>query len=228
MRIACIGDLHGVDRWKEVTDLQVDHIVFVGDYVDSHTLSDETILKNFKEILAFKAGKPDEVTLLLGNHDIHYLYFPKFRSTGFRDTIHGVLQELFQSSQSSFLAGRAFGNYIFTHAGLSRQWATTHLGPNLGAGELAHRLNAMQKSPEELNKLAEIGVARGGTHGYGGPFWCDYRKELVPDPYPGINQVVGHTQSTFLMRNEVGGNDLIDVNYLAYSEEPIFILELDE
>ena len=79
MKIACIGDVHGESRWKEVTTQIVDHFVFVGDYVDSDHLADDEIWANLQEILAFKLSQPEKVTLLLGNHDLQYMFWPRFR-----------------------------------------------------------------------------------------------------------------------------------------------------
>lgn len=226
MRIACIGDLHGVDRWKEVKEMEVDEVVFVGDYVDSHDLDDSAIFQNLQEVLAFKREANEKVTLLLGNHDVHYLYHPNFRATGFRNSMQQMLTQLFQENQSLFQVAYAIDSYLITHAGVSKSWVSQHIGAPYDAKSLAEALNRMQFDGDSLQQLAEIGVARGGRASYGGPFWCDFHRELFLDPILGIHQVVGHTQSKFLIREEVGDSWLIDVNYLAYSDEEIFILEL--
>ena len=51
-------------------------IIFLGDYLDPYAhenISQEEALANFKEIIAFKQANKDRVTLLIGNHEIHYI-----------------------------------------------------------------------------------------------------------------------------------------------------------
>ncbi len=225
MRIACIGDVHGVTRWQEVKDLSVDHVVFVGDYVDSHELSDQDIFDNLVEILSFKTEHETEVSLLLGNHDIHYRYYPKFRSTGFRQSMQPQLTKLFEENAPLFEVAVNFRDFVFTHAGLTRAWAMKATDRILPPRDLTELLNSRPGNENSLSQLAMVGLMRGGPHDCGGPFWCDYHLELVHDPYPGINQVVGHTRTNFLIQENIGDQLLINVNYLAYSDHPIFILE---
>ncbi len=228
MKIACLGDLHGADRWKDALDLGADRYVFVGDYVDSYVFDDETILENLKDVIQFKIDHPDAVTLLWGNHDIQYLYYPRFRGSGFRPSMAGDLRSIFHEHRSLIQVAYSYRSYVFTHAGLHRRWVEQYMGAFGRPSELVVKLNKMMDDDKSLGKLAAVGTVRGGTAGYGGPLWCDYDLELTADPYPGIDQVVGHTQRKFLGRVSSSGNTLLNVNYLAYSLEPIFVLELPE
>jgi predicted MPP superfamily phosphohydrolase len=87
MKHIAIGDLHGRDTWQQVNTKLYDKVIFLGDYVDSHTLSDLVILENLKKIIALKKRPPEKVVLLLGNHDAHYLHYPRFECSGFRPTM---------------------------------------------------------------------------------------------------------------------------------------------
>ena len=70
MKTISIGDIHGRDIWKNVNPSKYDKIIFVGDYVDSFTISNTTILNNLLDIIEFKKSFKNKVILLLGNHDI--------------------------------------------------------------------------------------------------------------------------------------------------------------
>ena len=79
-----IPDIHGRNFWKEeVAGREEDIIVFLGDYLDPypHDFPDKTADKiweqtwnNFNDIIEFKKKHPSNVMLLLGNHDLHYIY----------------------------------------------------------------------------------------------------------------------------------------------------------
>ncbi len=216
-----------MDRWKEVESLDVDHILFVGDFVDSHDLDDRTIYNNFLDILSFKETHGDKVTLLLGNHDYHYLYFPFYRCSGFRESMKDMLHMTFKKNLGLFKMAARAGSYIFTHAGLTRYWIDQYIQPDK-MEEIVPAINEMINGTYSRDNLAAAGAARGGLEPSGGPIWADYQYELIRDPYPGINQVVGHTRTNFLIDMKVGGNHLVNVNYLAYSDQPIYVLESEE
>ena len=76
-QILVIPDVHGRSFWKEAVDKHPTlPIIFLGDYLDpyarEHITPDEA-LANFKDIIAFKQANNERVTLLIGNHEIHYL-----------------------------------------------------------------------------------------------------------------------------------------------------------
>jgi hypothetical protein len=228
MRVACVGDLHGVDRWKEIIKENCDQIVFVGDYVDSYEMEDEIILQNFKEVIDFKAENPSSVILLLGNHDYHYYHFPDYRCTGFRPSMVGRLQSIFHENANFFQISHSVGNTLFTHAGLSRKWVEKFVRSEWSlTTELVTHLNDLSLNPEGRASLTTIGKYRGGgEEGIGGPLWCDFDYELILDPLPGYDQVVGHTRKQHLVRHNLQSNTIYNVNYLAYSDHPILILDI--
>lgn len=79
MKIRVIGDLHGRDWWKRKVETgDSDLNIFLGDYVDSYTVSDEQIINNLLDIIEFKKSYEDKVILLLGNHENSNLEFYNF------------------------------------------------------------------------------------------------------------------------------------------------------
>ena len=91
MEVLSIGDTHGNNVLERVKELvpKYDKIIFVGDYVDSFTLDNITINKNLIDLIEFKKENLDKVILLLGNHDLHYLYDEMIhRCTGYRPEVN--------------------------------------------------------------------------------------------------------------------------------------------
>ena len=76
-QIVVVPDVHGRSFWKEAVAKYPNFpVVFLGDYLDPYAhenITSEEALVNFKEIIAFKQANMDRVTLLIGNHEIHYL-----------------------------------------------------------------------------------------------------------------------------------------------------------
>src|ERR1700748_3612517 len=122
MRHIVIGDTHGRDNWKKINIKLYDKVIFIGDYVDSPELSDLTILENLKQIIALKKRQPDKIVLLLGNHDVHYLHYPRFECSGFRKTMQRDLTTLFCKNADLFQIAYQKDNHLFTHAGVTNSW----------------------------------------------------------------------------------------------------------
>ena len=125
-----IPDIHGRLFWISATRKYPDLLVIsFGDYLDPYTFYEEILpseaLANFKEILDFKRANMDRVTLLLGNHDIHY--FDKNMNSSRKDKehyeeIHQIFSEnlpLFKLAMTVRAEGRDF---LFTHAGIDMGW----------------------------------------------------------------------------------------------------------
>jgi hypothetical protein len=194
MKIIAIGDLHGKDCWKAIDPLQYDRIVFIGDYVDSSTVADEDLVINLEEIIELKARFADKVVLLLGNHDIQYLDFPKYRNSGFNDRIRHKLTDIFRLHQSSFKVAEQYGSWLFTHAGITNGFFHATFDNSLPSGDIhiADYLNQLNESADR-SKLHMAGASRGGSYPYSGITWADMR-ETAADYLTGYHQVVGHTR----------------------------------
>lgn len=78
-KVLLVPDVHGRTFWRKAIDLiaQYDQIIFWGDYLDPYAAQEgitmNDALHEFKAIIKFKCDNYDKVTLLLGNHDLHYL-----------------------------------------------------------------------------------------------------------------------------------------------------------
>src|SRR3989344_5305793 len=165
MKIITIGDLHGKDCWKEAIKKKADTYIFVGDYVDSFTLSDKTIYNNLAEIMEFKTANRKNVVLLLGNHDVHYMYYPQYRCTGFRSSMQHDLTELFRNNQKLFSVAFQSDKFLFTHAGVSKKWLA-FFEKETRRAKIGHTANIVEtfnaiNGTASRNVLYTVGIPRG-------------------------------------------------------------------
>ncbi|MFI5160470.1 MAG: metallophosphoesterase [Sphingobacteriales bacterium] len=197
MKHIAIGDIHGRANWRELNIRKYEKVVFIGDYADSYDLSDFAILENLKKIISLKNRHPEKVVLLLGNHDAHYLHYPRFKCSGFRPAMKTDLTTLFRKNAECFQIAYQKGNHLFTHAGLTNSWYNEVLrSPVITAifekeKDLAGQLNQLERTAFR-GTLYDAGIERGG-YGYGGPLWADY-KETSVDMLNEFHQIVGHTR----------------------------------
>lgn len=221
-RIIAIGDLHGKDCWKKINPKEYDQIIFIGDYVDSFTITPDKIINNLKELTDFKKQHSGKVTLLLGNHDIHYMEYPQYRCSGFNSFFQPDYTELFRDNRNLFQAAVQFGNYLFTHAGLSRSFVKHNLTAYAQLIEdkqihVADLLNSIHNS-ENQAVLHTVSTMRGGADSFGGITWADYRETSV-DLLPGYHQVVGHTPRKKISKVEGDNSSITYIDVLDTAEE---------
>jgi Calcineurin-like phosphoesterase len=210
MKTLSIGDLHGRDIWKSIVNNnidKVDKIVFIGDYCDSFSHTDEHVLNNLKDIITLKLSHMDKVVLLLGNHDVPYLFYePEYSCSGFRRFMFITLNTLFLSNQNLFQIVYQYKNVLWSHAGISNRWWKA-VKDNLGIGKDYKLLNDCFFGSAKFRKdIMNVGRYKGG-YGDGGPLWCD-KEEIMGQPRfdPYIHQIVGHTkQNEIITYNRVMG-----------------------
>ena len=117
-KIIIIPDVHGRTFWREpikkYKNVEDVHIVFLGDYLDPYEDIDyiykEEAFVVFEEIID-EARSANNITLLLGNHDLHY--FGQFLSNYGcrRDELRKTdISHMFQSNIDLF--NIAFETYI--------------------------------------------------------------------------------------------------------------------
>lgn len=197
MNIIIIPDLHGKDLWKQVDVQAFDKVVFLGDYVDAPDIDSHQIADNLRSIIFLKTRYPDKIVLLLGNHDMQYMYYPAFPCSGYDHKVGEQLKTLFQDNKSLFQYAWQHRNHIFTHAGISRDWLKEK-SPTLKhyvKQDLTNTLGeAINKAGEDDPHLvATPGVARGGRAKHGGVTWADISE--TRDNIPGgLHQYVGHNR----------------------------------
>lgn len=193
MKIIAIGDVHGRNFWKAIAHEQAyDKLVIIGDYFDSLTISAAEQLYNFMEIIAFKKANPEKVTLLIGNHDFHYLPAAMEMNetySGFQDRHAFRISYLFQENLHQFSMCYQWENYLFTHAGVTHTWLDN-------AGYDGEPVNVFIN---DLFKHQPLAFFFNGTDPYGdnvtqSPIWVrpdSLKKNAFK--YETIRQVVGHT-----------------------------------
>ncbi len=218
MKIISISDIHGRPYWKEIDVNQYDKVIFVGDYVDSYDRRDVEILTNLEAIIELKKEYPDKVVLLLGNHDIGYMFLNEgYNCSGFRPAMQINLMPLFKLNKDLFQIAFQIGKHIWTHAGISKGWYDYNredierIASTFETKDLADTLNHMLHLKEN-RLLHQVGNYRGGSYQFGGITWAD-RKETKNDYLPGYFQIVGHTPCDVIMHygDENGSIRYIDV-----------------
>ena len=122
MKTLILGDIHGRSDWKlAIRQEQPDRVIFIGDYFDSFEISGVEQIDNFKEIIEYKESfNGTEVVLLIGNHDHHY--FPEIGYTGTSGYQAGVghsITQVIDENRHHLQMAYGFGDYLFTHAGVS-------------------------------------------------------------------------------------------------------------
>lgn len=200
--VLIVPDVHGRTFWKEPAEAFPGHIVFLGDYTDpypsEHILPVEALL-NMAEILQFAREHVGRTTLLLGNHDLHYIS-RDFRliaqgsrySYDHQDEYAALFRDnrfLFQLAQTWQYDGV---KVLFSHAGVLKGWWKRH--PSLLPSLDMARLNALLDSREGARALADVGRLRGGMQPYGSMVWADVDETDAAEPIEGIFQIFGHSK----------------------------------
>lgn len=204
-----VPDIHGRDFWKKPVheNLGKEHIVFLGDYLDPYEdeqIAPWEVFPQLEEIVALKKEHPDSVTLLLGNHDVHYL---TERGRGGRyDYIHGALIKRFliehaDSFQLTFSSETGGKKFIFSHAGIMAGWMEHNkeyldsATPETVCAVLNEMWQDRSTWPVLFSILADVPYSRWGRTTYGSPIWSDVDDMRTDAPeLPGYYQIFGHSQ----------------------------------
>lgn len=231
-KIIIIPDVHGRKFWRSALSwIQTTPIVFLGDYLDPYRdegIDGEEAYEQLDEIIDFKKKYPESITLLLGNHDLHYL------SDGFGgcrfDWRHAYENKALLWSNLDFFdvaysIEDGHRQYLFTHAGVLREWYDDHFGitGKETAKEIASRLNKQFHNDASrtrfMSALSEMTPLRGGTCLYGSPVWADVTEQNSQEAeFEGIYQIFGHT----LMFNEI-----ITPHWACLDCREAFVLDFD-
>lgn len=196
MKILVIGDVHGRDNWKKaVAENEFDKVVFLGDYFDSWDKTAEEQIKNFNEIIDYAENSSDDVILLIGNHDYHYIIngekysgYQPFYADKFRELL--LPQVLEQRLSVSHLDGR----FLFTHAGLTETWLKSQGWEDVPTGLPIDEFLAVTFL-NSFDTFRFNGVDNTGNDVTQGPFWVR-PQSLIKDAWgdKDIIHVVGHTR----------------------------------
>lgn len=195
-------DIHGRTFWADHIDEndKYDKIVFLGDYLDVYSyegITKREAIDNFKLIIDYKREHMDKVVLLIGNHDLPYIWehgFTEVRhDTKNHKEIHNLFRqniELFQLAWDTTINGT---RYLFTHSGLLKEWLDAH--SDVLSTPSASDLNSLMDDGKIPYILDEISPYRGGYHNFGSFVWGDVREfSAQKDKIANIYQIFGHTQ----------------------------------
>ena len=208
-----LGDTHGRSNWKlAVHQDKPDRVIFIGDYFDSFEISGVEQIANFKEIIQYKETNPQvEVILLIGNHDHHY--FPEVGYTGtsgYQSGIAPSITQVVDENRHHLQMAYGFGEYLFTHAGVSPVFMDQVFGENDWSIEnVVVDLNEMFKYKPKAFDFN--GFESSGDNTTQTPIWIrprslmaankKHKKSLKKD----YIQIVGHTT---MRKIDLKGNDL--------------------
>ena len=173
-----VGDLHGqVDLVERAIDSGYP-VIFLGDYLDSYSLSVSEQIDTLELILSHINGEIEDspvVAAMMGNHEMSYLN-PTMRCSGYQPATFFHVSNMDLSPLSQYVYHEGF---LLSHAGVS-----TLLLKNKEYESVDQYL--------EAGDFLQIGYARGGNSPVGGLFWCDWNHEFYP--IDGVPQIVGHTR----------------------------------
>ena len=186
-----VPDVHGRSFWREpvyecLNKSKDTKIIFLGDYLDPYENIKEIAFVTFEEIIDLKNEFPDRIILLIGNHDLHYIYN---RQSGCRMDYERRLDiaNLFDENKDIFDACYFDvindKNIIFSHSGFVKGWIENY--PNLITTtdkekcdinfELLRSIDWNKKLFEDkLDCLEDCSAFRGGwSHNSSFMFWLN-------------------------------------------------------
>lgn len=219
--IIAIADTHGRTAWKKIVEnTKADKIVFLGDYFDSHGgTTGEQQLETFIEILAFKRANRDNVVLLLGNHDYHYLHQITSTYSGFQQNYYKKFNSVLQSAlknddiQLCFIAD----NVIYSHAGVTKTWLLNTFSDL--TDDLEKSINdKFISNPDVFDFTIGTNYSIYGDDITQTPLWVRV-KSLYYDCIDGYKQVVGHTpfKTPIIVEDKLGFIDCLE-DCIGYAE----------
>lgn len=230
-----IPDVHGRMFWRSAVQKYPDlPTVFLGDYLDPYTYYDGILpseaLEEFKDILHFKKQNSDRVTLLLGNHDVHY-FDAKLNSSRKDWMNQDKLQRIFVKKLKHYALAKYIKvrdkEYLFSHAGIIPEWLELHF-PTLDTSNIENLSSFLNDHVNDLDAfkkfvceaLMDISASRWGNAKYPSMVWADvedhqYQKRRLPNAY----QIFGHTQQEL--------NPIITEHYACLDCRKAFLLMED-
>lgn len=200
-----IPDVHGRSFWREpLNNEEYDHVIFLGDYLDPYSgeATQEEAIQCLEDIIKFKKDNSDKCTLLIGNHDVVYIWDEYGQALGNywcrhdynnHDYVHKLFTDNIDLFQLAYeYENETLGRVLFTHAGVTNYFKKI-------CGLNAERINNFFLKEKSGNLSNIIGLAsvswyRGGDHQSGSPVWADVREHLS-SAVTEVFQVFGHTYS---------------------------------
>lgn len=197
MKIIVVPDIHGnaemINRAESLLS-ECDNMIFLGDYTDSFTATNNDIEYCVKKVIELKVYNPEVVTLLIGNHDYTFMESPDYYCSGHRPEMVDTLKPLLNTGY--FYNHKLINGYLFTHAGITKRWISQSPHGIKNDSYLFRALDEACMTQQGRDWLNQVGYARGGMkYNAGGIFWAD-KTELDNNAYFSEqvkHQIVGHT-----------------------------------
>lgn len=189
-KIVVVGDIHGCDRWKDLAHMHLDatEFVFIGDYFDSFTRNHAECIHNFKEIIEWKESTNIKVTMLIGNHDFHYMSECGGRYGGWSAWHAAEIGELLRVNKHHLQVAHQVDKFLFTHAGVSKKWYEEIFQEG---GNIADQINDLWSY--DKRPFNHSGMEVYGNYDGEGPMWIRpeaLRRNMLNES---IVQIAGHT-----------------------------------
>lgn len=200
-KLIIIPDVHGRSFWRDaVVKYPHDEFIFLGDYLDPYPYEGIDAAEAFsglQDIVRLWKERPGKVTLLLGNHDLHYLH-GELEGSRFDVRHAGRNAAFFKANMSAFQLAyereAAGERHLFTHAGVGHRWLSHHI-PGLKDEQItADFFNRCYPRKAFIKTLADVSYFRWGMSEYGSPVWADVQEQCIAEnQIPGVIQIFGHT-----------------------------------
>lgn len=199
--INVIGDIHGRTNWKELIDLTCINI-FVGDYFDPYdNILYPELESNFLDIIELKKQYPENIILLIGNHDAHYLPgYPNGESSRYNQTQASKITQLFIDNYEYFYGVVYYDSptdSIISHAGISMVWYHIYFTTDTPSGRTVEQnINNLWNTNKEafsFNANATPGDYYGTSKTHS-PLWIRPYSLLDNNLFSTTTQIIGHTQ----------------------------------
>lgn len=202
-----IPDIHGRNFWQKIVrDNPTERILFLGDYVDPYPqegLTTSDGIDQLEAVIKLKCERPKDVTLLLGNHDLTYIYPDYIMASRHDFALADETEKFFTENAELFhiaYAERiARKEHVFSHAGFHPLWVNANGKLFLKAAsysQLASIANQLFHSgdPRFIKALSNVSALRGGLSPAGSIVWADeheFANAVLPKD---VYQIFGHTQ----------------------------------
>lgn len=235
------GDFHGhFDSLYQIyQDEQPYSVIHLGDYFDNFSGDVNAIKQAFTDLLNLRKEhlsntKNGDFTLLLGNHDYHYLMYGLEQYSGYNKGYdlwaYGQLKELWDKHILKLVEYDYTSKTLYSHAGITNTWMKENRMEGI---ELLY-LNSVN-----LFNLRFTYMGGGDWYGdsvYSSPIWVR-PNSLLKDMYKdeeGIEwtQIVGHTSNStpvcyYPKNNRVGNPSSVDYNIINSNEEKPILWVMD-
>lgn len=228
-KILVIPDTHCRKFWrKAIFDNadKVDKVIFLGDYLDPYQneieenpelmecddfYDSENLLKMLEDIISLKKNESNKYILLTGNHTDSYIW-PEFSAATRTDKMNWKkYHNFFLENLDYFNLVWIENDMIFSHAGISEEWADDFLyssmkyneGAELEKGSVVFETaRVLMDTPLKyfnkyyIDSISHISRYRGGDFIYGSCEWADIREH--------IKEITSYEKSTFIGKGEEG------------------------